>query len=238
MGKGALCFLEPPRVREVWVALGDSEMAGKANPSTLPIGYPPSDGTLWMLRSNSTWQQLSEPCADGAYPPVGYAGAGLAGWKRQQARGGEVAVVNCAVGSTKSNEWMPGTAGYANIVQRARAAVAHPGCYLGGYILFDGANDAVDASPPYQSNWETTFQALDRDVGAGKKIITRLCPTVPTDMAYPSWSSVRSQQDALAAAAPDRTIVQAPDGPWIEAYKLHLDGDGNQALADIYLAAM
>jgi hypothetical protein len=109
---------------------------------------------------------------------------------------------------------------------------------MGGYILYDGANDATDASPSYQSNWETIFQALDRDVGAGKKIITRLCPTVPTDTSYPSWASVRTQQANLAAAAANRTLVQAPDGTWLEAYKLHLDSAGNQALSDIYLAAM
>lgn len=228
--------MTPQRTTEVWVALGDSEMAGREDPAAAPVGYPPLSG-LKMFRTGGPYATLAEPCADGVYPPVGVGPGGMFAWQRSQYLGAEVCLVNCAVGGVKSSQWMPSESPsslYRMALARAHAAITQPGCYLAGYLLYDGANDATEAVCTWSANWTTTLAALQAELGAARVVYTQLPPTEPTDMSYPTWDDVRAQQAAWASA--QRAMVAAPDGPWREAYKLHLNMAGNVDLAGRYAA--
>jgi len=231
--------------RDVWVCLGDSEMEGRADPVDVPVGYPPLDGSLWMLRyfEPSTywnaWSELTEPCnrsgtfADGK----GVGPAGLFGWLRSLRTSRETGVLNCAHGGRKSSEQLEGGTYWSVNTPRIDAALSTPGARLAGYVLYDGANDAVDADPAYAANWTATLGAYVARYGSAPMIVTRLPTTVPTDGAYPSWESVRTQQAELAAALGAR-LVDAPEGPWIEAYKLHLAIPGSLGVATRWDASL
>lgn len=227
-----------PPTTEVWVAVGDSEAAGRGDVGDLSVvlpGYPPASG-LRMLRTSETWRALAEPCADGAVPSVGVGPMGMFGYLRSLAIGREVAIVNCAIGGLKSSQWLPSSdpaSPYAKCLARALPALSQDGAYLGGYLQYDGANDAVEAVCTWGANWEATHAALRAAIGQAPLVYTRLPAFVPTDMSYPTWSDVRAQQIAFATSG--RTMVQAPEGPWREAYKLHLTTAGNYAVAQAYL---
>lgn len=230
-------MIEPPTI-EVWVAWGDSEMAGAADPATLASvapGYPPASG-LSMLRSGELWSPLSEPCADGAWPPVGVGPAGLFGWLRAQQRGGPVAIINLGVGGTRTDEWLPSQALYRAQLPRAQAAVTRPGSYLGGFLQYIGANDAAAGMTDWTQNSSSTLAALYATLGVAPLLYAVLPPTVPTDVPYPTWAEIRAQQANWAA--PLRVPASVPEGHWREPYKLHLDAQGNLLLAQAWLASI
>jgi hypothetical protein len=95
----------------------------------------------------------------------------------------------------------------------------------------------LSSSSSWAANTRATLASLRAALGEGPCIVTRCCATVPTDLEYPGWEAVRADQLSVAAD-PDNVGVQAPDGPWREAYKLHLDGPANLALANLYLGAL
>lgn len=215
-------------------------MAGRGDPADLATvypGYPSAD--LRMVRTGGEWEQLAEPCADGAWPPVGVGPAGMFAQTRSSQIGRPVCVVNCAIGGYKSSQWLPSEdpkSAYQKCLSRALAAITHEGAYLGGYLLYDGANDATEAMCNWAANWSVTLPSIQRWVGPAPVLYTRLPSTTPTDMAYPTWSVVRDQQDAWQAEGV-RAMVQAPEGPWREAYKLHLTTAGSRVVADAFVVA-
>lgn len=230
--------MSTPPTTEVWIAVGDSETAGVGDPADLVTVFPgyPAAG-LRMVRAGGLWTQLAEPCADGAWPPVGVGPSGMFGQMRSAQIGKPVCVVNCGVGGYKSSQWLPSSdpnSAYQRCLSRAMAALTYPGAYLGGYLLYDGANDATEAVCSWAANWDVTLPSLQTWIGPARTIYTRLPAFVPTDMAYPTWNDVRAQQAAWATS--DRVMVQAPEGPWREAYKLHLTTAGNYAVAQSYLS--
>lgn len=220
---------------EVWVCLGDSEMAGRGEYAGYPAQYPPANshdvlmvhGTIPGFVEGALGNvPISEPTGVGALTKVG--AAGFWAWKRQQRAGGRIRIVNAGRGSATSTLWLKanGSQYYENAVLRAKAALRQPRATLGGFVLWDGANDALSASPPWQTNWTATLANLRTDLGAPAAPIylIRYPATVPTDQAYPSWTTLR----ATIGAAPFASgIADAPEGPWVEAYKLHLDTAAN-----------
>jgi len=235
-----------PATRDVWICLGDSEMEGRADPATAPAGYPPLDGSLWMLRAFTpvsywdAYSELSEPCnVAGAYSSdlKGIGPAGLFGWLRAQRTGRETSALNCGHGGRRSSEQVYGGSYWHSNTLRIDAALRTPGTRLAGYVLYDGANDAVDASPAYADNWTATISAYVARYGLAPIVVTRLPTTVPSDGPYPSWESVRTQQAQLAVVL-GALLVDAPEGPWIESYHLHLSAPGSLDVAGRWDAAI
>lgn len=222
---------------------GDSEAAGANDPAGLAAavpGYPPATG-LYMLRSNEQWQSLVEPCADGAWPPTGVGPGGLFGELRRQQQGHDVAVINCGVGGTRTDQWLPSsdpTSLYQRCLRRAQAAVTRPGSYLGSFVIYIGANDAAAGMTSWAANVQATQAALQQELGVAPVFNVVLPFTVPTEpgVPYPTWEATRVAQLNWAAEA-GRFAVQAPEGPWREVFKLHLSIAGNYDLAQRLLAA-
>jgi hypothetical protein len=232
--------------RDVWLAVGESGTAGVGNPADLAAvypGYPQS--TLYMMRTTLLqWQSLSEPCADGSYPPVGVGPMGMFGGLASAARSNrQVAIINAGVGSTRSDQWLPNDASnlYKNALARILPASARPNATFRGFLHFDGLNDAAfTASPAWAANWSTIESTFRAELGAratGKPwIYVRVFQNAPTDLAYPGFASVVSQQ--LAWATANRIMVTPPEGPWREEPQhVHLSTAGNYTLAQSLLSA-
>jgi hypothetical protein len=232
--------------QDVWLCIGDSEMVGANDPATgLPVGYPPTDGSLLMIKDDLLLAQLTEPCnGAGLYPPSGTGPAGLFGWYASQAHGGrKTVVINAGVGGTRTDQWLYSTSptsNYQKALARIRTALAIPGAQFRGILWYIGANDAAySATPDWGGNSTLTMTAMKADIGPaanGKPVIfTRLPATVPTDVAYPGWAYVRAAQNNWAIAN-EQILAQAPEGPWREAYNLHLAPAANIVLArDVWL---
>lgn len=210
----------------------------------MPVGYPPQDGSLWMMRWPNIWQELKEPCANGVIGRVGP--AGMFGWYRQQQTGAHVAVVNCAVGGMISAQQDPTSPYiptgfsqnvYHTALARIVAAMSLPGAAFRGFVCYDGANDAIQFNTiglQWRGRWNTIIAAFRSALGTSAPVIyTQLPPTVPAGA--PGWNAVRNDQAAWQAA--DRIMVTAQDsGPWRDQ-SVHLSTEGNRLLAQSYAAA-
>lgn len=208
---------------------------GRGELAEVPPGYPSTD--LYMLRTDEQWRNLQEPCADTGTPSAGVGPAGLFGWLRSKKIGKPVAVINCGVGNTRTDQWLPGSILYQTALARAQAAITRPGSYLGGYIVYIGANDAAAGRTSWADNTQAMLEDLQKQLGVGRVLVVVLPTTVPTDAAYPTWAASRTAQLSWASA-PRRSAVQAPEGPWREDFKLHLTTAGNLELAQRLLDAL
>jgi hypothetical protein len=229
---------------DVWLGIGDSETAGRGKLSEAPVGYPPVDGSLLMFKSVAAgFQTLDEPCGDGVDAENGVGPVGLFGWLAAQETGRVTCAINAGKGGSLTSQWLPGTAHYLDALGRAQVALSRRNTTFRGFVAYIGANDAAFTAPTVlASNWTSTVNGLRAAIGAaatGKPVaIVQMPPTVPTDTSYPEWANCRTDIIAYDTASADNLLVAHEDGPWREAYKLHLTTSANYALAIKILAAV
>lgn len=231
---------------DVWLGVGDSEMSGRGKLSEAEAGYPPEDGSLLMFKSVALgFQTLEEPCGDGVDAENGVGPMGLFGWLVAQETGRVTAIINAGKGGSTTTQWLPGTANYADAVARAQVALSRRNTTFRGFGAYIGANDAALVDPTvFEDNWSTTMTAMRAAIGSaatGKPIaIVKLPPTVPTEPGfdYSEWANVNADIDAFVALSADHLSIAAEDGPWREAYNLHLKTVANYAIAGRMLTAV
>jgi hypothetical protein len=200
---------------EVWISVGDSEMQGSGLITEMPGFFPPADGTLYMVRDfAASVTELAEPGPGGVGPD------GMFAWYRQrQIPTKKVLSVQCGVSGTNSTHYLPDVnpvSMHQKVIAAAALALSQPGAYLGGFLLYGGANDGSLGSPAWGTNWTTTFTAW-RAAIAGAASVPILYAQLPAGTPHvnysTSWNTVRTQQAAWAAA--DRIMfVVDPAGPW------------------------
>ncbi len=234
-----------PYQPEVWLFLGDSTCAGVGLTADEPVGYPPADSTLWMIKDDMIMTQLAEPCGSGV-GATGVGPAGLFAWYRQQRVGGTVLALNCGIGGRVSANWAQGQAIYNNALARVRRALAWPGAVLRGFVCCDGANDAFLAggASSWRTNWTANEAALRSDIGAAATGVPwfyeRLPPTAAVYASFPSWSAVLADQ--LAFQSSTHIMIQRADAwSWVAGEeRVHLTTAGevsNATLIDTTVAA-
>ncbi len=206
---------EPEDTFDVWLALGDSEMAGAGSQTEgLPDCYPPTDGLSFMVHTidGTAVEPLAEP--DQVGPD------GMFCWFRSRQTGRATCVVRAAVSATNSTYYAPDanpSSPYQKVLAAVGVALAEPDAVFRGFLLYGGANDASLASPDWATNWGTTLDALRTDI-AGAASVPMLYAQLPNGTPHSnystSWATVRAQQAGWQAA--DRIMIAVnPAGPWV-----------------------
>lgn len=249
-------YLADARTIKALLIVGESCARGRSSVTGLPVGYPPAAGAVYAWTGEDTTLALpaieqpvyAQPVdailnSDSATPGVGPGGLGA--WYLQVKNNGSSVwlSVNCGKGSTTSTNWNSST---TNVLQLLGATIARvrrindTAAELGktiewvGIYVDQGINDAVGASPTWDTNWSAVETALRAEAGlANVPLVFRKEPTlVPTDVAYPGWSTVRTQQDGWQkGTVPKRIMVNIDPLPdYVEAANVHPGTLANTAI--------
>jgi hypothetical protein len=246
---------------------GDSEMLGRGAPADLATelpGYAAAIGTdtnLWceqsILPSTASLQNhtiIYEPTKGGVYTAPGTNGVGplgIIGYLRKLVTGRKTIVVNTGVGGALTSAWVSGQPNYTAAVTQFDAAAAQPGFVLRSYQIFIGLNDAdlpddgaggATITANCLANIQSTMTSLIARYGVKPIYLHRYPPTVPTGSTYFAHAQVRAGLLTLhgtTISGATVTVVDAPDGPWVEAVqKVHLNTAANVVLAQSVSAVM
>lgn len=252
------------RVIKALLIVGESCARGRSSTSGLPAGYPPAAGAIYAWTGEDTTLALpaiEQPVyaygvdailnGDSGTPGVGP--GGLGSWYLQTAEGSSAVwlSVNCGKGSTTSTNWNSSTTNVTTLlaatlarvrrIQDAAAAFGQTVEWVGIYVD-QGINDAVGASPTWDTNWTAIETALRTEPSlATVPLVYRKEPTLePTDVAYPGWSTVRTQQDGWQkATSPKRIMIDIDPLPdYVEAAKVHPGTVANAQIGEAIAAAI
>jgi hypothetical protein len=174
----------PGKVRKLFLVIGESGMVGYGSESSLPVGYPPADTSVWVFDREAKWTApLDEPVygnllyplddftPDGdptdsilwPGPSVGVGPVGMTGWRIQQGLGPsyEVGLVMSPDGGTTSANWNFGKSDIGNLcgyaLYKLRIAMKMPNTVLAGVLCDQGINDTWAGGG---SNWLTNWTAI------------------------------------------------------------------------------
>lgn len=147
---------------EIFLLAGQSNMAGRGLPGTVP---PLADPDILMFRGGR-WQQAREPLHEDK-PTAGIGLAmSFADRRRKNRPGIRVGLVPCAVGGTPLSRWMPG--GDLYVAARATLEAARPAGQLAGVLWHQGCSDASrpEDAASYGRRLGDLVAALRDDLGA------------------------------------------------------------------------
>ncbi len=242
----------PGKQRKLVLVIGESGAAGQGSTAdVLPVGYPPADSSVWKLDMSYRWAAMAEPTHVAGKNPVevgtfsasaGVSFAGVFAWQLQRLLGSgyETGLICCGQPGAQSSAWLPSqvrTSLYAATIARTKSALAMPNTSLDCILLDQGINDAVYGTQAgLASRWRAILASMYSDLSLSADVplyFKRQCATMST---YPgvtigSWSSMLGELDALASNSPSRVLVASPEGPWIEATKVHLTTSAQIELA-------
>lgn len=221
--------------RLIFWSIGESGMSGRGARGGLPGGYPPADRSLWLMGDDYLWKPLREPTDAPVAPvdrelaeavPAGVGPAGLFAWLVQRELGAdrEVGLVQCAKGGSTSNDWAERL--YRPAVSRLRHALRTARTELGGVLIYQGINDAMQSRPAWRSGWSRVLERVRAEFGPVPVMLVVNPRTIPTDRAYPGWAYVAKEQAALDGVL----HVASPEGPF-DRDRLHLETAGAIELA-------
>lgn len=240
-------FSADARPIKALLIVGESCARGRSSTTGLPSGYPPAAGAIYAWTGEDTTLALpsiEQPTytygvdsilnTDSGTPGVGP--GGLASWYLQTAEGsGSVWLsVNCGKGSSTSTNWNSSTTNTGTLlgatlarirrVEDVAAAFGAAVQWVGIYVD-QGINDAVGAAPTWDTNWSAIEAVLRNESGlATVPLVFRKEPTLePTDVSYPGWATVRTQQDGWQkGTSPKRIMVNIDPLPdYVEAAQVH-----------------
>jgi len=252
------------RVIKALLIVGESCARGRSSVVGVPTGYPPAAGAIYAWTGEDTTLALpaiEQPVytypvdailnADSATPGVGPGGLGT--WYLQVAESSSAVwlSVNCGKGSQTSTNWNSSTTSTNAIlgatiarvrrITDAAAAFGQTVQWVGIYVD-QGINDAVGATPTWDTNWSAVETALRAEPGlATVPLVFRKEPTLePTDVAYPGWSAVRTQQDGWQkGTSPKRIMIDIDPLPdYVEAAKVHPGTVSNAQIGAAIAAAI
>lgn len=249
-------ILSDARSIKALLIVGESCARGRSSIVGLPSGYPPSAGAIYAWTGEDTTLALpavEQPVyaqgvdailnSDSGTPGVGP--GGLAAWYLQVEDNAQSVWlhVNCGKGSTTSTNWNSSTTNVAQLlgatlarVRRINDTAAELGKTIEWVAIYvdQGINDATGASPTWDTNWSAIETALRTEPSlANVPLVYRKEPTlVPTDVSYPGWSTVRTQQDGWQkGTVPKRIMVNIDPLPdYVEAANVHPGTLANAAI--------
>lgn len=202
-------------------------MDGRGLIEHAPAGYPP-ESRLWMVKDPAVGVvRLSEPMS-GTWNRMGP--MGLFGAERLKGTEASVVAVNAGVGGSRTDQWVPGTGNFINCANKVRSALRSAGTRLAGYVVFIGLNDAAAGMTGQQwlDNTSSTLEGLKAEFGDAPVLVVRYPASAPTDVAYATHAEIR---EAMATAPFASAVVDAPEGPWHEVTKVHLNTEANLEVA-------
>lgn len=201
---------------------------GRGLISGLPVGYPPNDTSLWTVNYNGIAQvHLVEPSGTG----LGVGPFGMFGWLKAQETNISQCVINGGRGGAHTSQWLPGTEFYNSLVSRVNTALNETGTIAKRFLIYIGPNDALEASPNWIGNIQTTLAALRLLYGALPAIIVRLAvdPPIPAG----TWTVVAAQIESIQDA--QHRLVTPPSPPNLDG--LHHSTEQNYVIAQRVLIA-
>jgi hypothetical protein len=192
--------------RQTFLLIGQSNMAGRGELNRVP---PIVDDRIQMFR-NGCWQNAVEPLHDDR-PDL--AGVGLAMSFADELLKSEpdqiIGLIPCAVGFTKIEQWLPGTALY----QRAFNAALESGERLNGILWHQGESDSDDEARAkrYREHFIELVQTLQRDLDMPclPVISGELGDFINAGIGYPFSRQVSVVVHDLTATLPNYAFVSA-----------------------------
>ncbi|XP_020110091.1 probable carbohydrate esterase At4g34215 [Ananas comosus] len=164
--------------KHIFVLSGQSNMSGRGGvrarrwDGVVPSACGPAPSAVLRLSAGARWEDAREPLhADidtaktcGVGPGMAFANALLP--RLPVSSSSAIGLVPCAVGGTAIREWEPGTHLYAQMVRRAKEAVAGGG-ELRAVLWYQGESDATEhAAPKYRSNMEKLIKHVRSDLNS------------------------------------------------------------------------
>ena len=249
------------------LCIGESTARGRSNTTGAPAGYPTpvSGAPLYSWGAEDTIAALAateQPNVTYPVEPVwspdsgtpGMGPGGIAAFTLQAADPASAWLyVGTAKGSTTSVNWASSATLYTAQLGAAIARVRRIeelALQYGrtiqwvGIIVDQGINDAAltAGTSAWATNWSSIETTLRGEGGlATCPIVYRQeCTEVPTDVAYPCWTDVRTAQSGWAAGAtPKRIMITAdPLAGYVEAAHVHPNGPANATIGAAYAAAI
>ncbi len=202
---------------QTFLLIGQSNMAGRGGPGTVPDLSNPD---VLMFR-DGVWQHAVEPLHTD-YPARAGIGPGMSFADALQRRFGvRVGLVPCAYGGSALREWQPGERLFTAAAASTRAALRSGGV-LRGVLWHQGESDSMrqhDATT-YAARFWTMYQPLMEQIGglAVPFVVGELgafLADFPGEFAY-----FRTTNDQLAAIA-----TRAPQFAWVATAGLTDVGD-------------
>ncbi len=208
-------------------------MAGRGELNRVPSII---DDRIQMFRSGS-WQKAAEPLHDDR-PDL--AGVGLAMSFADELLKSEpaqiIGLIPCAVGFTKIEQWLPGTALY----QRAFDVVQASGQSLNGILWHQGESDSDNETRAkcYREHFITLVQTFRRDLGMPDLpfISGELGDFINAVIGYPYSREVSGVLHDLTRTLPDYACVSA-SGLTATADGLHFNAPSLRELGRRYAKA-
>ena len=231
-----------PQPFDVWFAFGDTQTVGQGANSAAPMGYPPGDNTLYMVKTNPLgWEVLVEPTSGVAPMTQGTGIVGLFGWESQKVTNRTTGIINAGLQGGTSTDWLPGGSAYLYGLAALQIGLSQPGAVFRGFITYSGRNDAIAAvtAGTFASNWSTTIAAYQAVIGAAATgtpaLLVQLPVTIPNDQPHPSWNIVRA--DIASLASTDVLVITEEEGPWNTGFNAFLTTPANYIVAQRALTA-
>ena len=159
----AALFAEPPTDMQLFLLIGQSNMAGRGK-------VTPADGQthprIFMLDKTNAWVPAKDPVH---FDKPTIAGVGLCSEFARRAAAdapqAKIGLIPCAVGGTTLEQWKPGGALYSNAVARTRAALGNG--RLAGLLWHQGEGDcAPQKRTTYPARFAAMIEQLRGDLGA------------------------------------------------------------------------
>lgn len=237
--------------------LGESGASGRSTGGTLPVGYPPGNGSPYQCDNEMQVAPIVEFIDRvQTYPvdaqlnaesgTVGYGYSGMAAWNLAVRDSNHCwLLLNCGKGSQTSTNWLSATsrgtcfgAAVARVLAMDEIALAYGRTIeWTGVVLDQGINDAVTTPTPWDTNWTATKAAWITALPnfSGKTWRYRRMPTIVAVGSELGWADLLVDQDAWAAADRVKLTYEPAAYPtgFQEAGNIHLNTASNVAFATI-----
>lgn len=144
--------------------------------------------------------------------------------------------IGAAVGGTSLADWAQSTnrtTVYGHAWARIRGALRRSGTVLRAIVWYQGEADAQTevAANAYAATCQAIFDAMRTDLAMPDLPI--IIVRIRSDGPGAFTSTVRAQQATLAQASPPQIVIDAPEGAGTLADTIHLNSEGQNALADL-----
>jgi hypothetical protein len=238
------------RTRQVIVALGQSNMAGRGVVGDIAdqdVTFP-NRGDVWIYDNNgpigtpngttnpaaepvdddtgqSTVFPVSDDSATGVGPMLAMANRLAELWPNK-----EIGVIPCALGGTEAGEWT-WTRGVNNFLwgecetRWAESAIGTGTAEIAAAVIYQGEQNAQTAfeASTWRYQWASACEGIRDSIGERDVpcVFVRL-PATPPEPAgsYTEWANLRAEQATICDLLDHCAVVDAPDGPWTDTVHL------------------
>lgn len=228
-----LAALAPAQRYEIFVLVGQSNMAGRGIPDA---AARKPDARIQMLTKALEWVPAVDPLH---FDKPDIAGVGLGRSFAQvlakldpKAR---IGLVPCAMGGSALDEWTPGGKLFTNA--STRAAHALKSGRLRGILWHQGEAESSDAAKAgsYRERWTRFIEAFRKEIGDAPVVLGQLGEFLSTTK-YPHARTVNEQQALIPLSVP-RTAWVSSAGLKHKGDDVHFDTPSLREFGRRYAAA-